>query len=170
MHHVRRPVHAIAVLAASAALILAVAQPAAAQHRRASDPRGDAPASADVTRVVVRNGAKAVVVVLKVRNLHRRSDVTIYINHDGRGRYGFRTAGTRRGFLSFEGRRFSRSVPCSARRVTRHAGTKSRMVVRLPQRCFGSRAGRAAFTVTMWQAGGQGSDRVASMPLPVRRG
>lgn len=161
-----------AVLTASAtalALTVLPAGPATAQERSVFDPRGDAPASADLTRVTVRNGADAVVVVLKVRDLRRYSDTTIYINHAGPGRYTFRTAGTLNGFLTFGGVK-ERAVPCEGRRVTRYTGPRSEMVVRIPQRCFGRRAGTAAFNVIMWQARGQGSDRVAAMPITLRRG
>ena len=158
------------VVLASFALVVATAGVAQAQQRTVRDRRGDAPASADLTRVSVRNAARAVTVRLKVRNLQRFSDLTLNIDHRGAGRYVFRTAGTRRGFVTFERPGADRRVPCSGRRVTRFTGTRSALVVRIPQRCLGNRAGRARFSVTMFQSRGMGSDRVTRMPIAVRRG
>jgi hypothetical protein len=170
MKHVPAPVRVITVTLVTMTALFTTALPASAHERTIRDPRGDAPASADLTRVTVRNGAKAVSLVLKVRNLQRLSDTTIYVDHRGPGRFAFRTAGTRRGLLTFERRGPDKRVPCTSRRVSRHTGVNSRMIVRIPQRCFRGRAGRATFDVTMWQAGGQGSDRVQPTPFVVRRG
>ena len=164
-----KPSSLLCALALSLGASLLVTPSASAATRAVTDAVGDAPASADLTRVVVRNGDATVRLVLRVRDLRRYSDTTIYINHPGAGRYAFRTAGRQEGFLSFGGLRET-SVPCTGRNVTRYTGDRNEMVVSIPQRCFGRRAGTAAFDVTMWQAGGQGSDRVAAMPVTVARG
>lgn len=172
MHRVRAPLRVFVVTVVSVAALFSTALPASAQQRTIRDPRGDAPASADLTLVTVRNGVRTLSVVLKVRNLRRFSDTTVYIDHRGTGRFAFRTAivGTRRGLLTFERGTRDRRVRCAGRRVSRQTGARSRMIVRIPQRCFDGRAGRATFDITMWQHGGQGLDRVQPNPFAVRRG
>lgn len=160
----------LAAVLTTAGLILAVPTTAAGQTRSAADPSGDAPASADVTAVQVTNGAHQVTVRIHVRNLAKGSDVTLYVNHEGPGRYVLRTAPLGKGLLTFARGYNEKPVKCSTWTLTRYTGPKSTMVVTIPQRCFGARAGGAKFNLTMWQAGGQGSDTVAAMPMWVRRG
>lgn len=155
---------------AAVALILAGAAPAVAQERIISDVRRDAPASADVTRVRVSNGDHQVRVAARVANLASGTDMTLTINHDGVGRYILRTGGLGKGSLNFA-RGFNETrVRCPGWTLARFTGARSTMTVTIPQRCFGGRAGTASFNLKMYESGGMGLDRVAALPVTLRRG
>ncbi len=160
----------VVVPAITAGLVVAVAGPASAQKRIVRDRVGGAPASADITHVRVRNAPRAVALAVRVQDLRRLSDLTLYVNHGGPGRFVFRTAGTRRGFVTFERGSTTRRVSCAHRAVDRYTGARSTLVVRIPQRCFGRRAGQAAFSLIMFPAGGPSSDTVPAMPFTLCRG
>lgn len=84
--------------------------------------------------------------------------MTLVINHAGPGRYILRTGGLGKGFLTFSHGLNEKRVRCPDWRLSRYTGAKSTMVVTIPQRCFGRRAGAAYFRSTMFQAGGTGTD------------
>jgi hypothetical protein len=151
-------------------MVAAMAWPAAAQQRDALDVRGDAAPSADILRVHVKNGAQQIVVASKVANLARGSDITLVVNHSGPGRYILRTGGIGKGHLNFARGTDETRIRCRGWTVARHTGRLSRMVVKVPQRCFGKRAGTASFDMTMFQSRGMDLDTVAAMPFTLRRG
>jgi len=160
----------LAVAAVFAGTVLAsTAAPAVAQESGVTDPRGDAPASADVTRVHISNGNHRIVVAVKVANLRHGTDMTLTINHDGPGRYILRTGGKGKGSLRFARGDNEKRVPCSRWMLARHTGERSSMKVTIPQHCFGDRAGTAAFNLTMFQAGGSGLDQIGALPITLRR-
>lgn len=145
-------------------LIMTSAPTAVADTKTRHDPRGDAIASADVTRASISNRRSRVVVTLRVRGLRRHSDVTMKINHRRRGHFVVRTAGARptRARLTF-----ARGVDEQPRRCARLRAIRKlrrdRIRIRVPQRCFGARAGGARFNITAYQHGGMGSDRLRSV-------
>lgn len=151
---------AAAAVPFAAALALA---PAAAYASAATvpDPRGDAPASADATAVRYTNGLQRVRVAAHVRNLASGTDMTLVVNHAGPGRYILRTGGLGKGFLTFARGTDEHRVRGPEWTLRRYTGAKSLMVVTIPQRCFGKRAGAAYFKATMYQAGGTGTDVTA---------
>ncbi len=152
------------------AMLLAATCPAVAGERTLSDVRGDAPASADITRVRLINGAHQVTVAVKVVNLAGGTDMTLTIDHGGVGRYILRTGGLGKGSLHFARGYNETRVRCPAWSLARYTGTRSIMRVTIPQGCFGDRAGTASFGLTMFQSGGMGADRVAAMPVTLQRG
>jgi hypothetical protein len=160
-----KPVQRLLVLLTTIAIATLSAAPAHATTETLVDPHGDAPPSADVYTYKISNGARAVHAVVMVKNLAHHSDITLYVNQSGPGRYVIRTSPVGKGTFTFERRTSSRPVDCdwSLKRLT---GSSSTMKLGIPQRCFGSRAGDAAVDLTMWQAGGQGSDNVAAAFVP----
>jgi hypothetical protein len=153
-----------------AVLVAVTNGPAAAQQRTLRDPRGDAPPSADITRVHLRNAQHRVSAAVKVVNLAHGSDITLTVNRPGPGRYILRTGGNGKGFLDFARGAGETRVHCPGWTLARHTGSRSLMAVSIPQHCFGKRAGTARLNLTMFQAGGAGSDRVRALPITLRRG
>ena len=127
-------------------LSLTISGSAAAQDRTLRDERGDAPPSADITSVHLRNGAHRVVTRVRVVNLASGSDITLTVNHDGPGRYILRTGGLGKGSLNFARGFREVRVTCPEWSLSRYTGARSLMVVGIPQRCFGRRAGTASST------------------------
>jgi hypothetical protein len=161
-----KPVQRLLVLLSTIGFVTvsAIAQ-AHATTETLVDPHGDAPASADVYTYKISNGDRSLHVAVHVKNLARHSDITLYVNQSGAGRYVVRTSPVGKGTFTFERRSGDRSVNCDWS-LDRRTGTRSTMKVGIPQRCFGSRAGDAAVDLTMWQAGGQGSDNVVQAFVP----
>jgi hypothetical protein len=166
----RRPRSALAGAAIAAVLWSCATGSADAQERTLRDVRGDAADSADVVRVGVDNGQSRVAVTTKVADLARGTDITLTVNHRGPGRYILRTGGLGSAILTFARGHDETKVRCTSLSVQRQTGFRSRMIVRMPQRCFHKRAGTAAFNLVMWQARGTDSDHVRAMPVVVRRG
>ena len=161
-----KPVHRLLVLLSTIGFANVVAVgPAGATTETLVDPHGDAPASADVYSYTLSNGERAVHAAVVVRNLAKHSDITLYVDQTGPGRYVIRTSPTGKGTFTFERRTSSHPVDCdwTLKRLT---GSRSTMKIGIPQTCFGARAGDAAIDLTMWQAGGQGSDNVAQTFVP----
>jgi hypothetical protein len=77
-----------------------------------------------------------------------------------------RTAVPHRQGLTFARGYRETKVACSGWSLTRYTGAKSTLVVTIPQRCFGARAGAAYFGVTMFQDGGTGTDVVSRAYVP----
>jgi hypothetical protein len=154
----------------AAVLLCCAAGSADAQERIVRDDRGEAADSADVVRVRVNNGQSLVHVTTKIADLARGTDITLTVNHDGRGHYILRTGGVGPALLTFARKHDEARVRCPGLSVRRQTGPRSRMIVRVPQRCFHKRAGTAAFDLVAWQARGTDSDRVPAMPVTVRRG
>jgi len=159
----------LALVAAVAGTVLtATAATAIAQGIAVTDPRGDAHASADATRVRISNGSHRVGVAVKVVNLRHGTDLTLTINHHGPGRYILRTGGRGIGSIHFARGGHEKRVPCPRWTLVRHTGARSRMKVTVPQHCFGDRAGTAAFDLTMFQAGGSDLDQIRALPVTLR--
>ena len=129
------------------------------------DPHGDAPASADVYSYKIANGDHSLRVAVMVRNLAKGSDITLYVDQAGPGRYVVRTSPVGKGTFTFERGTHAKKVDCDWT-LERLTGSSSTMKLDIPQSCFGDRAGDALVDLTMWQAGGQGSDNVASAFVP----
>lgn len=162
----RLPRHRLSTAAlVSLPLVLLGGMTAHAATSRSYDPRGDAPASADVTSYTITNGATALGLKAKVANLAKHTDITMYVNHNGPGHYELRTSPVGKGDLVYV--RGSSDTPAHCTwSVHRHAGDRSTMVVHLAQACFGDRAGDAWVDFIMWQADGQGEDNVSRSYVP----
>jgi hypothetical protein len=161
-----KPVYRLLVLLSTIGLVtVSAVAPAGATTETLVDPHGDAPASADVYSYTLSNGERAVHTAVLVKNLAKRSDITLFVDQTGPGRYVIRTSPAGKGTFTFERRTSSRPVDCdwTLKRLT---GSRSTMKIGIPQTCFGSRAGDAAIDLIMWQAGGQGSDNVAQTFVP----
>lgn len=161
-----KPVQRLLVLLSTIGFVTlsAIAQ-AHATTETLVDPHGDAPPSADVYTYKISNGDRSLHVAVTVKNLAKHSDITLYVNQAGPGRYVVRTSPVGKGTFTFERRTGDREVPCDWS-LARHTGSSSTMKVGIPQTCFGSRAGDAAVDLTMWEAGGQGSDNVTQAFVP----
>jgi hypothetical protein len=151
-------------------LVLATSVQANAASRILHDPSGDAPKSADITRARLVNGSHKVTASVKVVNLANGSDITLYVNHAGPGRYVLRTGGNGKGSLHFARGFNEKRVSCPGWTLARHTGPRSTMVVTIPQHCFGKRAGTAKFNFTMYQSGGTGADTIGALPVRIARG
>jgi len=162
MRHGRR----LLVAGATAWIVtLSAATPAGAATVRLFDPRGDAPASADVLSYTITNGGPSLRVAVKVRDLAPQSDITLYVNQAGAGEYVLRTAPVGKGTLTFERGVIQRAIHCGWT-LTRLTDARSTLKLSISQACFGSRAGGAWVDLIMWQAGGQGSDNVKKVFVP----
>src|SRR4051812_31035558 len=126
---------AAAVAVSTCSLILLAPAAAVAASSTFWDPRGDAPPSADVTRYTITNGDTVLRAAVKVVNLASQSDITLYVNPGGAGRYVLRTAPIGKGTLMFERGAESTKVTCDWT-LRRYTGDKSIMIVRIPQTCF----------------------------------
>src|SRR3954466_1894305 len=100
---------------------------------------------------------KAFRVAVTVQDLARASDITLYVNHAGRGKYVIRTGPVGKGTFTFAHGTRETTVHCHWT-LERRTGDKSTLKVGIPQKCFGDRAGDAWVDFIMWQARGQGSD------------
>jgi hypothetical protein len=155
----------VAALSGLLALVVLWSSTAWASTAVLFDPKGDAPASADVLSYRVTNSRTDLRVAVHVRNLARGSDITLYVNQAGAGQFVVRTAPVGKGTFTFEQGATVHNVRCHWS-LTRKTGAKSTLDLEIPQVCFGSRVGAAWVDLIMWQAGGQGSDNVTRAYVP----
>ncbi|MBW9205493.1 hypothetical protein KV097_05995 [Mumia sp. zg.B17] len=124
---------------AAALVVSAAASPAAAETRVLTDPRHDAAAALDLTKVTVANTKRAVVVRITVPRLRRSklAAISVVVRTRAAGRPEFvslRTRGVARWDRAVLTDDTEATVRCSGDRV--RIGKRS-VTVRLPQRCLG---------------------------------
>lgn len=129
----------VTTLGASGALVLGLAMPAAAATKTRADKRGDAPASADITKVAYHHTKKGVSATAKVRKLANKGQFVLAIANRSKSlQYGVEA--TRKGhttkqrFLVNRKGKISR-IRCSGMRTvwsTKHSAVR----ISFPRRCY----------------------------------
>ena len=181
-----RPRHAGVALLASALVLTGGA--ASAAQKTTKDKHGDAAATADITRVVVKNGEKALTVKAKLAKASAgRSHVVVTLapTVEGGATYVARTVQAAHGkkvgatletaaaiVAPLDDPTATRSPPratapalveCAGIKASVSSGRRGQVSVRIPQACFGADAGTLVATVATETAAGAPADEVASL-------
>ncbi|MBW9205494.1 hypothetical protein KV097_06000 [Mumia sp. zg.B17] len=164
-----RTIRTLVVGAAAAGLVLATtASPAAAKTRTFSDPRGDAVAALDVTKIKVTNKKHAVVVRMTVPGFKKSKlgGVLVGLRTKAKGRPDFasmkiRIEGAGWMPLMFSGESDEDFVSCKGDRIS--FGKRS-VTVRIPQRCL--ERNKRAVRVSVALIGRDDALEMEEMPEP----
>ena len=182
-----RPRHAGVALLASALVLTGGA--ASAAQKTTKDKHGDAAVTADITRVVVKNGAKTLTVKAKLAKASAgRSHlvVTLAPTVEGGATYVARTVQAAQGKKVGATLESSAAivapiddpigdplaptvapapalVECAGIKASVSSGRRGQVSVRIPQACFGADAGTLVATVATETAAGAPADEVASL-------
>ena len=183
-----RPRHAGVALLASALVLTGGA--ASAAQKTTKDKHGDAAATADITRVVVKNGEKALTVKAKLAKASAgRSHVVVtlaptveggatYVARTVQAAHGKKVGATLETAAAIaRPARPTRSptrsprtaatapalVECAGIKASVSSGRRGQVSVRIPQACFGADAGTLVATVATETAAGAPADEVASL-------
>ncbi|GCD90102.1 hypothetical protein [Nocardioides sp. LS1] len=172
-----KPRHLL-VPAATAALVLTAAGAFAGQES-AKDAAGDAPSTADITRVTVTNGDKTFTVRVK---LHKASAerthvvATLAPATEGAPTYVVRTVETGQGKkvgatleTTAAGATEATAVDCAGIKAAVSSGRNGQVHVRVPQSCFGDDAGDFTVDVVTVTGAGDVSDETDD-PIEVEQG
>ena len=176
-----RPRHAGVALLASALVLTGGA--ASAAQKTTKDKHGDAAATSDITRVVVKNGEKTLTVRAKLAKASAgRSHlvVTLAPTVEGGATYVARTV------QAAQGKKVGATlestvavvdpivdplaptvaaslVDCAGIKASVSSGRRGQVSVRIPQACFGADAGTLVATVATETAAGAPADEVESL-------
>ena len=184
-----RPRHAGVVLLASALVLTGGA--ASAAQKTTKDKHGDAAATADITRVVVKNGEKALIVKAKLAKASAgRSHVVVTLapTAEGGATYVVRTVQAAQGkkvgaTLESSAAALDPTAPvldptvptlaptlieCAGIKASVSSGRRGQVSVRIPQACFGADAGTLVATVATETGAGEPADEAG--PLLVKQG
>jgi hypothetical protein len=191
-----RPRHAGVVLLASALVLTGGA--ASAAQKTTKDKQGDAAATADITRVVVKNGEKALTVRAKLTKASAgRSHVVVTLapTAEGGATYVVRTVQAAQGkkvgaTLESSAAALDPTAPvldptapvldptvptlaptlieCAGIKASVSSGRRGQVSVRIPQACFGADAGTLVATVATETGAGEPADEAE--PLLVKQG
>ena len=186
-----RPRHAGVALLASALVLTGGA--ASAAQKTTKDKHGDAAATADITRVVVKNGEKTLTVKAKLAKASAgRSHVVVTLapTVEGGATYVARTVQAAHGKKVGATLESSAAivdpiddpiddpivdplaptvapapalVECAGIKASVSSGRRGQVSVRIPQACFGADAGTLVATVATETAAGAPADEVASL-------
>lgn len=178
-----RPRHAGVALLASALVLTGGA--ASAAQETTKDKHGDAAATADITRVVVKNGEKTLTVRAKLAKASAgRSHVVVTLapTVEGGATYVARTVQAAHGKkvgatlessaaivdpivdpLAPTVAPTSALVECAGIKASVSSGRRGQVSVRIPQACFGADAGTLLATVATETAAGAPADEVESL-------
>jgi hypothetical protein len=166
----------LASLALATLMIAITSSSAHAATRTLEDRRGDAPASADVTRLTVVNGDTRVRATIRLRDARRSTVLQLAMNPQGPGYY----YAIRRPDL--DGRGWIKAlyrvrggedfrINCAALRIRLRTAV-DKAVVSFPQTCVGDKRSRSGFRLFTTNKARTGSDTVPndSHWVYVRRG
>ena len=187
-----RPRHAGVALLASALVLTGGA--ASAAQKTTSDKHGDAAATADITRVVVKNGEKTLTVKAKLAKASAgRSHVIVTLapTVEGGATYVARTVQAAHGKKvratletaaaiaptadpgapadplapADPSETAAALVDCAGLKASVSSGRRGQVSVRIPQACFGADAGTLVATVATETAAGAPADEVESLEV-----